>query len=563
MTVRPWSFSIVTLALSVLVGVMPAAPLGAAEPATELDAETLYDILLGELAAQRGQMDIAADSLRRAAQRSRDPRFAERATLAAISAKQYQNAYDSAKLWAELQPANQEAHEAMALALLELDRVPEARDQLALLLDTEKVTANLESMYLRIAGVLGRVSNRQAALTLMQDLVKRRPDIAAGHFAHAHLAVRAGDLEVAETAVNRSLEIKPDWQDAALFKARILISRDQAVEAQRYFEQYLKGHPNATHVRLSYARYLVDQKQWEQAREQFKRVVAETPDDAEAIYAVGLLALQTNRLDEAETALKRVIALRPDNDQARLYLGQVAEQAKRYPDAVRWYKDIEVGEFFIEAQTRLGMVVAKMGDLAKARSLLHAIPVENDQQRVQIALAEEQILRDARKYKDALEMLNEALKRLPGDRDLMYARALVAERLDMLALAESDLRTILKGDPKNVNALNALGYTLADRTNRYDEAQKLIKQALELKPDDPYVLDSMGWVMYRRGDSNEALKYLKRALTLRSDAEIAAHLGEVLWVSGDHGEAESVWTRALRDTPESEVLRDVIKKFKP
>jgi Tfp pilus assembly protein PilF len=178
-------------------------------------------------------------------------------------------------------------------------------------------------------------------------------------------------------------------------------------------------------------------------------------------------------------------------------------------------------------------------------------------------LAEEQLLRDARRYREALEVLNGALTKMPNNNDLLYARAMVAERLDMLTLLETDLRTVLKSDPKNANALNALGYTLADRTTRYDEAQVLLKQALELKPDDAFILDSMGWLLYRQGNRAEAVKYLKRALAIRADAEIAAHLGEVLWVSGERGEAETVWTRALRDTPESEVLRDVIKKFKP
>ncbi len=201
--------------------------------------------------------------------------------------------------------------------------------------------------------------------------------------------------------------------------------------------------------------------------------------------------------------------------------------------------------------------------MAKARAHLRAIPVETEQQQIQIILAEEQVLRDAQQYREALEVLNAALVRLPGEKDLLYARALTAERLDMLALVESDLRTILKADPKNVNALNALGYTLADRTERYPEAQALLTQALELKPDDPFVLDSMGWLLYRQGNRAEAIKHLKRALELRGDAEIAAHLGEVLWVNGERNEAESVWTRALRDTPDNEALRGVIKKFKP
>lgn len=534
-----------------------------AADANDLDEQTLYDVLVGELAAQRGQMDVAAEALSRAAVRTRDARIAERAALAALYAKQYENSRRSAALWVELAPASTDARETLAAALIELNRVPEARRELEQVLSTERTRNNLDQAFLRIAALLGRAGPRESAVALMRELVNQYPDVAAGHFALAHLAVRSGDLEGAEAAVDRALARKPDWQDAALFKARILVSQKNTAAAQRYFEEFLKAHPRATNVRLHYARHLIDQKQWEQAREQFKRVVTDSPDDADSIYAVGLLALQTNRLDEAESYLKRVLALRPDNDQARVYLGQALEQGKRYADAARVYGGIKSGEYYFEGQLRLAVATAKQGSLAKARSLLRALATENDQQHVQRVLAEEQVLRDAKDYREAYTVLSQALERLPGEKDLLYARALAAERLNMLEAVETDLRAILIRDPKNVNALNALGYTLADRTNRYSEAQTLLTQALEQKPDDAFVLDSMGWLHYRQGNSAEALKYLRRALTLRGDAEIAAHLGEVLWVTGDHREAESVWTRALRDTPDSEALRDVIKKFKP
>jgi tetratricopeptide (TPR) repeat protein len=531
--------------------------------ANDLDEQTLYDVLVGEMAAQRGQMDIAAEALGRAAARTRDPRVVERAALAALYAKQFENARRAAALWVELQPASADARETLASALIELNRMPQARAELEQVLVAERGRNNLDQAFLRVAALLGRAGPRESAVALMRELVNQYPEVAAGHFALAHLAVRAGDLEGAEAAVDRALARKPDWQDAALFKARILVSQKNTAAAQRYFEEFLKAHPRATNVRLHYARHLIDQKQWEQAREQFKRVVMETPDDTDSIYAVGLLALQTNRLDEAESYLKRVIAMRPDNDQARIYLGQAFEQSKRYGDAARVYGEVKSGEYYFEGQLRLAVATAKQGSLAKARSLLRALPTENDQQHVQRMLAEEQVLRDAKEYREAYTVLSQGLERLPGDKDLLYARALAAERLNMLEAVETDLRAILQRDPKNVNALNALGYTLADRTNRYTEAQAFLMQALEQKPDDAFVLDSMGWLHYRQGNNSEALKYLRRALTVRGDAEIAAHLGEVLWVTGDRSEAESVWTRALRDTPESEALRDVIKKFKP
>lgn len=548
---------------AVETAVPKSAKTDAALPRVALDSEILYDLLLGEIAGQRGQIGVAATTLGKVAQQTRDPRIAERATLASLYAKRYGEALQSARLWAELRPQDTEAREALITALLELDRVAEAREHFQTLFAAEETRQNLDQAYLRVAAVLARASNRAAAIDVMQSLVALNPRRASAHFAMAHLLVRGGDLEKALVSASEALKQRPEWEEAALFKARILLSQKEPQKARAFYEAFLDNNRSANNVRLNYARFLVDQKEWQQALEEFKRVADNAPDDADTIYAVGLLSLQNNRLDEADKYLKRALELRPQNDQARLYLGQVAEQRKQYGEAVNWYLEVKEGEYYFEAQVRLGVAYAKQGDLSRARRHLEGIKVQNDSQRVQVALAHEQILRAVRKFNEALEVLNAAIQTVPDDKDLLYARALIAEKLQMLEVTERDLREILKKDPKNVNALNALGYTLTDRTNRFDEARELLQQAMELKPDDAFIMDSMGWLQYRLGNGKEALKYLRRALEMHNDAEIAAHLGEVLWVMGDRREAESVWSRALRETPDNESLNGVIKKFKP
>lgn len=541
----------------------PAAKAEETLPKVSLQPEMLYDLLVGEIAGQRGQIGVAAATLGKVAQQTRDPRVAERATLAALYAKRYDEALQSARLWVELRPGDAEAREATISALLELDRVAEAKGQFEALFGLEETRRNLDQAYLRAAAVLGRASNRAAGIDVMQSLVALNPRSASAHFAMAHLMVRGGDLDKALSTIDEVLKLRPDWEEAALFKARLLLSQKDPGKARAFFESFLDGNPRATNVRLNYARFLIDQKEWQKALVEFKRVAADAPDDADTIYAVGLLSLQNNRLEEAGKYLKRALELRPENDQARLYLGQVAEQGKHYAEAVRWYREVDDGEYYFEAQLRLGVVLARQGDLAGARRQLDGIKAQNDPQRVQAALAQETILREAKLYREAIEVLNAAIQAVPGDKDLLYARSLAAEKLGMLDVTERDLREILKQDPKNVNALNALGYTLTDRTTRFQEALELLKQAIELKPDDAYIMDSMGWLQYRLGNHAEAVKYLKRALDVRNDAEIAAHLGEVLWVMGNHSEAETVWNSALRETPDNEALNGVIKKFKP
>jgi tetratricopeptide (TPR) repeat protein len=531
-------------------------------PAVPLTPDVLYALLLGEIAGQRGQMDVSVAALTHAAQKTRDPRIAERATLAALYAHQSKAALENARLWVELRPDHSEAHEALAAALMETGDVAGAQRHFEKILALGG-DAGLAQSYVRISATLGRQANREQALQVMRALVNLHSDQAVAHFAFAHLAVRLSDLDTAMAEIDQALKLKPAWEEAAIFKARVLMSLKDMPRVLRFHEQYLADHPHANNVRLSYARLLVDLKQWDKARVQFKRVAAALPRDVDAVFTVALLALQSDDLDEAETYLKRTLELQPDNDQARLYLGQIAEQRKHYDDAIRWYSAVESDENRFEAQVRLGIVLAHQGNLDQARAHLRDLTPGSEAQKVQVALAEEQILREAKHYSDAFEVLSKALHELPDNADLLYARALIADKVNRIDVAEKDLRRILKKDPKNANALNALGYTLADRTPRHQEALALIQQALALKPDDPFIMDSMGWVQYRLGNHKEAVRYLRAALDKRADAEIAAHLGEVLWVMGDHEGAKSVWTSALKRAPDSEALRDVIKRFTP
>jgi len=529
-------------------------------PNVPLTADVLYYDLLGEIAGHRGDLDVSVTALSRIAIKTRDPRLAERATLAALYARRPQEALANARLWVELRPKSSEAHEALAAALMETGNSQEAQKQFEQLINLAG-PSGLPQSYLRIAATLGRQTDRSRALEVMRGLVHLHDDQAVAHYALAHLAVRVSDLQAALSAIDRALVLSPSWEDAALFKARVLVSLKDPARILAFHEQYLNAHPDATKVRLSYARALVDLKQWDKARKQFKRVVADSPRDADATFTVALLALQGNDTKEAEKYLKRTLELQPQNDQARLYLGQVADQRKDYDEAIRWYSAVESPELLFDAQARLGVVLARQGKLDEARAHLQSLHPENEAQRVQLALAEEQMLRDAKMYDEAYEVLSGVIEDLPDSTDLRYARALIAEKINRLDVAEKDLRHILKKDPKNSNALNALGYTLADRTTRYREALGFIEQALALKPDDPFVLDSMGWVQYRLGNHAEAVRYLRNALEKRPDAEIAAHLGEVLWVMGDRRGAEMVWNGALKHSPDSEALLGVINKF--
>ena len=539
------------------VAVKPAPP---ALPKEHLSPNVLYELMLGEIAGQRGHLNVAVDQFMQAAIATRDPRIAERATLVSLYAHRLGAAERVGTLWAKLEPGSIEAHEALATVMMDTGRMSAAQAQLEKILALSPGTERGEA-YLRIAAVLDQVPDHAEAMQVMQSLAKLHPKLPEASFAVASLAARDRNVKMAEQAITRALQLRPSWEEAALFKMRVLALESGPDRVLAFGRRFLHANPKAARFRINFARYLVHIHKWNEALRQFMQVAHENPDDPGAAYAAGLLALQSNRLDLASKYLERDLKLQPDNNQARIYLGEIAEQRKQYQEAARWYRQVPAGSSYFEAQVRLAVVLAEQGSVDTAMAQLRQLHPESAAQQVQLALVEGQILRRARRYSDAEKVLTAALAGQPGNIDLLYARALVELKLNRLDLHEADLRQILKEDPNNVDALNALGYTLANRTSQYQEALGLVQKALAQRPGDPYIMDSMGWVQYRLGNYDKAVKYLRAALAKRQDPEIAAHLGEVLWAMGRKAEARSVWNHALKADPGNAKLLGVIKKF--
>ena len=286
------------------------------------------------------------------------------------------------------------------------------------------------------------------------------------------------------------------------------------------------------------------------------------PNNGDIAVTVALLSVQMNDLDAAEVQLKRVLEMDyKDPDAVRFHLGQVNEDRKRFDEAAKWYLSVDDGEQFVLAHARYAFMLAKQGKLAEARTHLQNLVPQNDAQRVQILQSEAQLMREAKDYKESFEILRKALDVQPDQPELLYDVALAAEKIDRIDIVETNLRRLIVLKPDHAQAYNALGYTLADRTDRLTEARDYIEKALKLSPEDPFILDSMGWVEYRLGHVAQGLQYLERAFQQRPDPEIAAHLGEVMWTKGDQPGAEKVWRDALRDNPENDELQKVIKKY--
>ncbi|HEX4797926.1 MAG TPA: tetratricopeptide repeat protein [Burkholderiales bacterium] len=532
----------------------------AALPKQELDKDLLYEFLLAEIAGQRGNVGLSAQAYVDLAKRTRDPRIARRATEVALYARMNNAAIDAARVWHETEPDSARPLQALAGLLVAAGRYDEALPNLKKLLASS--AGDPTSGFTQLTRTLANTQDKQAALKLVRSLAADYPKLAQAHFAVAQAAVNAGEDRLALDETRKAGQLRPGWEAAVLLEAQLLqkVSVDQAVSLLAAF---LEQYPAARETRLAYARMLVAQKRFADARAEFQKLMAGTPDSTDMAFAVALLSLQLKDYDAAERYLRGLLdGQYRDKDGVRLYLGQVAEERKNLPEALRWYGEVGEGEQYVPAQMRYAQILAREGKLDAARAHLQQAAAKSSQQRVQLILAEAQLLREANQPKTAFDLVGQALDRLPNNPELLYDYAMLAEKIERVDILEASLRKLIEIRPEHAHAYNALGYSLAERNQRLPEARELIERALQLAPDDSFIIDSMGWVLYRMGNLKDALGYLRRAFAGRPDAEIAAHLGEVLWELGERAEAERVWNDANRANPDNETLVNTIKRLK-
>ncbi|HZN87134.1 MAG TPA: tetratricopeptide repeat protein [Burkholderiales bacterium] len=528
-------------------------------PAQDLSESLLYELLLAEVALQRGDAALAAQSYVELARRTKDPRVARRAVEVANAARAPQLALESARTWHEADPASLQALQTLTALLVSARQVEQAEPYLAQLLAKDGAAA--ANGFLQLSRLLGGNPDKQANLRLVRALAAKHPALPQARLAVAQAALAADDAQTALAEARRAAQLAPDWEAAAIFEAQVL-QRKSPAQAGAALAAYLEKYPKAREARLSYARLLAGEKRYAEARAEFEKLLAAHPNNGDVMYAVGLLALQLKDYATAEANLRRLLdtGFRDPNG-VRFTLGQAAEEQKKWDDAIGWYESIQRGEHFLPARMRAAGVMAKQGRLAEARKYLRAQGAEGEQG-VQLLIAEAQLLREANQHRDAFDLLGEALRAQPDQPELLYDHALTAEKLERFEILEGNLRKVIQIKPDHAHAYNALGYSFADRNLRLHEARKLIERALELSPQDYFIIDSMGWVLYRMGDLKGAAAQLRRAYEGRPDGEIGAHLGEVLWMMGERAEAERIWLEALRNHAENETLQKTVKRLR-
>jgi tetratricopeptide (TPR) repeat protein len=537
-------------------------------PARPLSADIMYRILVGDIALQRGEPVLAARAYYEAARDAQDARLARRATEIALFARQRNLAMDSAQLWQKLDPSSERAKQ-MVNMLAQPGASGDLKGDLErLLADAAANGKTLGEAFLQLNRALSSQEDKGAVYRLISDLAKPYPGVAEAQFAVALAGYNTGltDVEIAAVsmrAVDRALELKPGWERAALVKADIL-AKSSTEKAIEYLVGFLAEAPASRPVASALAQLYAEERRYTDARAVFQRLLDAEPSDHELEYAVAAISLQMKDYATAERMLQdlRKIGFGEPGVVA-FSLAEIAEETKRYDEAIARYREVTDGERAWLAKLRIAAVMGKQGQVAQAREFLDMLVPDGREQEIQLTQAEAQLLQDARDYKGAYAVLTAALAGEPDSAELLYDVAMVAEKLDRLDEVESRLRRVIELKPDNAQALNALGYTLVDRTQRAAEGMQLIEKAHALAPADPFILDSMGWAHFRLGHLEESEKFLRRALAERPDPEIAAHLGEVLWAKGEHDRAQEVWQLQLKEAPDNPVLLNTVRRLAP
>lgn len=532
---------------------------GSQAPAS-LDPDVVFNVLAGEVAARRKDFALAFIHLYRAALLSRDVTLAEKAARLGAYAEDDGQALAAAEFWVSLEPDSLPARQ---LAVLYLVRQGEAEQALAQMREIVSISEEQgEDGFLHVLAALSRWSQHLLAVELMQRLAADYPEDPRARYATALLALMVKQTDTALNEARLLRDARPRFGRVYPLIARIYLSQGDRPAARSELEAGLNILPEDTLILSTYARLLVEMSDYEEAYRQFSRLQRLNPADPATLFSMGVIAVQLKRFDEGRAHFERLIELDKRTSDAAYYLGRMDQEAGRQASAERWYGEVTGGDFKLDAKIRLSELMIARGGIDEARELLDTLRQNEPDLSLRLYLVEAELLATVWSPDQVLGIYREALESHPEDPEILYARALYAASIDRIDILERDLLQVLTEDPENADALNALGYTLADKTDRLKEALEYIEQALALKPGVPAILDSMGWVHFRLGNYTLALTYLREAMEKQSDGEIAAHLGEVLWVTGARDEARRVWERALKLHPESEHLKEVMERLR-
>lgn len=536
---------------------VPVEPPPPPVPERPIPDASVYPLLLAEFALRRRDFDTALDTYLEQAEVLRDPRVSAHATHLAQFMQREREAFRAVRLWVELEPDNVEANSTLGVLLARQGRTREALPHFALVARSGEAAR----FPMLLNGFKTKPAGEQAALdyavnSLLKDDLGDNVSLL---LTHALMAEESGRLDAAEERLAPVFERDPYQQQALVLEAKLLLAREDPTPLAR-IEEALGVDESRNELRLQYARLLAG-RDMAAAREQFEILSSKSPHDANLLFSLALLNHELDDNEAARAYLRQVLALGQREDEAYLFLGQIASSEGDNDEAIQFLQQVGDGEDLLRATLSIAQLQLAAGREDELAAYMDRLRESYPPRREQLFALEANVYSEAKKDERGIGLLDRAIDEYPLSDNLRYARSVLLERTGDIDAAENDLRSIIERDPENSTALNALGYTLANRTERYDEARVLLEKALSLSPDEPAILDSMGWLLYHQGEYEEAISYLTRAFARFPDPEVAAHLGEVLWVSGDTSEAMQVWRGALMRDPQHAVLNETLDRL--
>ena len=528
------------------------------EPREPISVEVMYHVFAAEFLGSEGDLEAAVGEYLEAALESDDAAIARRATRVAFASQARVQAAMAADRWAFLDPENVEAHQSAASAMLLTGDYAGAELQLQQIIE---LMGNTTEAWILVSTLLSRSADSEKASVLLGNVLASQGAVNNGDavFAQSHLAVRSGDRNGAYELAEQAVELEPERIEFLIWAGRLALNLNQLGAGLQYVKKAWKQNPGDHDLALAYADLLSRTHRVVKAR-QVMANMQQTPD---VMLARILFEINVEDRDRAEKLFRQFDSVRFDDPhESAFYQAQAAEALDMISRAIELYAEVESGDNALVAGIRRAELMAGEGDVAGARRELAVLRLQTSQVIVEESwLAEARILREVGDGKSALEVLDKALEQLPSSISIRYSHALLAADLGWVDVAEKDLRFIISEQPENAAALNALGYTLADQTERYEEAEALIRQAFILRPDDASIVDSMGWISYRLGRLDVAKEFLRRAWILDRNPEIAAHLGEVLWVIGEQEAAHAIWREGMEVDSENPVLQKTLQRM--
>lgn len=522
--------------------------------------DVLARAILAELAGQRGDTQQSLSEYVALAQETRDLNVIKRTMRIAVFLRNAQASLEMGKLWLEQEPDSLEARQTIAIQMIALGRYGDALEHFVSLLEAG-TSVNFRLISGRLATDANAGLYRDALIADFTDLLARFPGNDSLRLALAHLYQQNNQHEDAYAIVSRLADELNDNPEVVLMEVQLLDAMGEAGEGRERLAEALDTHPDHKQLRFQYGRKLIEERRFEDAREQFALLVEQDPSDHDVVYSLALLSLEMSQLDEARSYLERLVANGKRVDDANYYLGFIAAQQNDPAAAIEHYQRVASGNNFLQAQRNLTELMVDAGRYAEVKAHLQNARSRHADYNIPLLTMEANVLMEQGRDDEAAALLDSSLGTYPDDVQLLFLRSVLSQNRNDLQRMEQDLRRIIELDPASPMAYNTLGYTLADRTDRYQEAYELIQRALELAPEDPAIIDSLGWVQYRMGQLEEARKNLARAYALFPDHEVAAHLGEVLWMLGERVEAQRVWRNALEVEPNSAHIMNAVQRL--